>query len=84
MKVCTKLTRLTMCTRAADAPCLGSLLYQTLHGVSQAHSQRLAVQDMSLIFMQASVLLHSFPRKRVLHSFKEQLFLLGSAPFPVM
>lgn len=43
MKVCTKLTGLTMCTHAADAPCLGSLLYLTPYGASQAHSQRLAV-----------------------------------------
>lgn len=71
-------TSSAMRSHVLDVLCLGSLLYQTRHIESRAHMQGLAARDMSLIFMQAPVLLHFSPRERLQHCFREQLFLLGS------
>lgn len=74
-------TSFTMCTHVVDVLCLGSLLCQMLYRERHAHMQGLAVQNMSLIFMQASILLQLFPRKRLLHCFQEQLFFSGFSAF---
>lgn len=59
--------------------CLLGACYTKRSIESHAHMQGLVVRDMSLIFMQASVLLHFFfPWKRILHCFQEQLLFLGS------
>lgn len=74
-------TSFTMCTHVVDVLCLGSLLCQVLYRECHAHMQGLAVQDMSLIFMQASILLQFFPPGRgYCIVFRSSCFFLGSVP----
>lgn len=74
-------TSSAMRSHVLDALCLGSLLYQTPHIESRAHMRGLAAQDMSLIFMQAPVLLRFSPRERVAALFSGAAVFSGFTAF---